>query len=157
MFGVKLFEDSWDEEDFRKWSLSYLVPLFFVSQRFWTNLHLLLDRHYSRSPRRRRSLGVKKILENGLLSYFFYTFRYYKYMNNNRERWYCRFIASPPRCLVNPGIECNEDNLDTYTYHYLIWVYFLFSFCGIIIYSWVRLFLVARQSDENMRHCTSSA
>merc|ERR1712160_205382 len=54
------------------------------------------------------------------------------------------------------GMECNEDNLGIYTYYDLIGVCFLFLSTSIIIYACVRLFLVARQSDESVLAYRSS-
>jgi len=82
--------------------------------------------------------------------------RYYKYMNYGAD-WMCSFVPSPPYCNVTPGMECNEDNLGIYTYYDLIGVCILLLSTSIIIYACVRLFLVARQSDENVRAYRSSA
>merc|ERR1711957_629962 len=71
--------------------------------------------------------------------------------------WYCSFTSSPPRCLFTPGMQCNEDNLDIYDYFFLIGLCLYFLVCSIIIYACVRLFLVARQSDESVREYRSSA
>merc|ERR1740139_1878570 len=75
--------------------------------------------------------------------------RYYKYMNYTGG-WQCGFTPSPPYCDVIPGMECNEDNLGIYTYYQLLGVCFLILSTSIIIYVCVRLFLVARQSDESV-------
>merc|ERR1740139_1888676 len=76
--------------------------------------------------------------------------RYYKYMNYGAD-WMCSFVPSPPYCNVTPGMECNEDNLGIYTYYDLIGVCILLLSTSIIIYACVRLFWVARQSDESVR------
>merc|ERR1740139_1960046 len=76
--------------------------------------------------------------------------RYYKYMNYEGN-WACNFVASPPGCNLIPGMECIEDNLDIYTYNQLINGCILLLFSSIIMYACVRLFLVARQSDESVR------
>jgi len=81
--------------------------------------------------------------------------RYYKYMNYTGV-WSCAFAPSPPRCNVTTGIECNEDNLGIYTYAGLIGVCILLLSTSIIIYACVRLFLIARRSDENMLAYRSS-
>merc|ERR1740139_1862878 len=78
-------------------------------------------------------------------------FRYYTYMNYNGTGWQCVFNPSPPGCSSTPGVECNEDNMKIYDYYYLTAACVLFLTCGIIIYACVRLFLVARQSDESVR------
>jgi len=83
--------------------------------------------------------------------------RYYKYMNHGGYGWTCVFTPSPPRCNRIPGMTCNEDNLGIYTYYDLVGVCFLFLSTSIIIYACVRLFLVARQSDERMIPYRSSA
>merc|ERR1719469_475042 len=75
--------------------------------------------------------------------------RYYKYMNYGGV-WLCSFTPSPPRCSRIPGVECNEDNLGIYDYDDLIRVCILLLSTSIIIYACVRLFLVARQSDESV-------
>merc|ERR1740139_2124666 len=77
--------------------------------------------------------------------------RYYKYMNYGGGGWSCAFTPSPPHCSRIPGVECNEDNLDIYTYADLITVCFLLLSTSIILYACVRLFWVARQSDESVR------
>merc|ERR1719272_2362032 len=82
--------------------------------------------------------------------------RYYKYMNYTGV-WSCAFAPSPPRCNVTPGMECNEDNLGIYTYYQMIRLCFLLLSTSIIIYTCVRLFLVARRSDESMRAYRSSS
>merc|ERR1740139_1473286 len=82
--------------------------------------------------------------------------RYYTYMNYTAG-WACNFVPSPPFCAVTPGMECNEENLGVYRgYHSLLGVCILFLSCSIIIYACVRLFLVARQSDERMLAYRSS-
>merc|ERR1719469_1568995 len=81
--------------------------------------------------------------------------RYYKYMNYGGS-WNCRFVPSPPRCNLTPGMECNEENLDIFDYSGLIVVCILFLSCSIIIYACVRVFLVSRQSDERMLAYSSS-
>merc|ERR1711957_931827 len=81
--------------------------------------------------------------------------RYYKYMNY--EAWGCNLTPSPLGCRVTPGMECNEDNLGIYTYYDLLGVCFLLLSTNIIIYTCVRLFLVARRSDESMRAYRSSS
>merc|ERR1740124_185316 len=82
--------------------------------------------------------------------------RYYKYINYGGG-WSCGFVPSPPLCNVTPGMECNEDNLGIYTYYDLIGVCILLLSTSIIIYACVRLFWVARQSDESVRAYRSSA
>merc|ERR1712160_197526 len=81
--------------------------------------------------------------------------RYYKYMNYTGV-WSCAFAPSPPRCNVTTGIECNEDNLGIYTYYDLLGICILLLSTSIIIYACVRLFLIARRSDENMLAYRSS-
>jgi len=81
--------------------------------------------------------------------------RYYKYVNNEAG-WNCGFTASPLLCAVTPGMECNEDNLGIYTYYQLTQLCILLLSTSIIIYACVRLFLVARQSDESMLAYRSS-
>jgi len=81
--------------------------------------------------------------------------RYYKYMNYAGS-WICNFVPSPPRCNVTPGMECNEDNLGIYTYYQMIRTCVLLLSTSIIIYACVRLFLVARRSDESMLAYRSS-
>jgi len=86
---------------------------------------------------------------------FIPSLRYYKYMNYGGG-WNCNFSPSPPGCNLTPGMECNEENLGIYDYQALIGVCFLILSCSIIIYACVRLFLVARQSDERMLAYRSS-
>merc|ERR1711957_435440 len=81
--------------------------------------------------------------------------RYYKYMNYGGG-WLCGFGPSPPRCDVTPGMECNEDNLGIYTHFDLLGGCLSLLSTSIIIYACVRLFLVARQSDESVRAYRSS-
>merc|ERR1740139_1063970 len=81
--------------------------------------------------------------------------RYYKYMNYAGS-WICNFVPSPPRCNVTPGMECNEDNPGIYTYYQMIRTCVLLLSTSIIIYACVRLFLVARRSDESMLAYRSS-
>merc|ERR1719469_1521722 len=81
--------------------------------------------------------------------------RYYKYMNYAGS-WKCFFTPSPPRCAVTPGMECNEDNLGIYTYFDLLGGCLSLLSTSIIIYACVRLFLIARQSDESMLAYRSS-
>merc|ERR1740139_401386 len=76
--------------------------------------------------------------------------RYYKYMNYQGFGWTCTFTYSPPGCARTPDMECNEDNLGIYTYYQLIGICILILSTSIIIYACVRLFLVARQSDESV-------
>merc|ERR1740139_792398 len=76
--------------------------------------------------------------------------RYYKYMNYDGSSWLCNFVPSPPRCNLTPGMECNEDNMGIYRYYELLGIFFLFLSFSTIIYSCVRLFLVARQCDESV-------
>merc|ERR1740124_1395691 len=82
--------------------------------------------------------------------------RYYKYVNYGGGGWSCAFTPSPPHCDVIPGMECNEDNLDIYMYYDLITVCILLLSTSIILYACVRLFWVARQSDESVREYRSS-
>jgi len=83
--------------------------------------------------------------------------RYYKYVNYDGD-WNCWFTPSPPLCAATPDMECNEDNLDIYKYFQLINGCILpFSTSIIIIYACVRLFLVARQSDESVSAYRSRA
>jgi len=82
--------------------------------------------------------------------------RYYKYMNDEGG-WFCSFTPSPPGCDRIPDMECNEDNLDIYTYYRLYGVCLLLLSTSIIIYACVRLFLVARRSDESVSAYRSSA
>merc|ERR1740139_1254430 len=82
--------------------------------------------------------------------------RYYKYMNYGGGGWSCAFPPSPPRCSRIPGVECNEDNLDIYMYYELLGVCILLLSTSIIIYACVRLFLIARRSDESVRAYRSS-
>jgi len=82
--------------------------------------------------------------------------RYYKYMNHTGGSWTCDFTPSPPYCDTTPGMECNEDNLGIYMYYQLIGVCILLLSTSIIIYACVRLFLVARQSDESVSAYRSS-
>merc|ERR1711957_1082225 len=81
--------------------------------------------------------------------------RYYKYVNYEAG-WNCGFTSSPPLCAVTPGMECNEDNLGIYTYYILLGGCFLLLSTSIIIYACVRLFLIARRSDESVRAYRSS-
>jgi len=81
--------------------------------------------------------------------------RYYKYMNYPGG-WMCYFTPSPPYCAVTPGMKCNEDNLGIYTYYDLIGVCMSLLSTSIILYACVRLFWVARQSDESLRTYRSS-
>merc|ERR1711957_459554 len=53
-------------------------------------------------------------------------------------------------------MECNEDNLGIYTYYGLIAGCLLLLSTSIIIYACVRLFLIARRSDESVRAYRSS-
>jgi len=75
--------------------------------------------------------------------------RYYKYMNYG-SGWFCYFTPSPSLCAVTPGMECNEDNLGIFTYYQVIRLCVIFVFSSIIIYACVRLFLVARRSEESV-------
>merc|ERR1740139_2026637 len=76
--------------------------------------------------------------------------RYYKYMNYPAG-WMCYFAPSPPYCAVTPGMTCNEDNLGIYNYYDLIGLCMTLLSTSIILYACVRLFWVARQSDESVR------
>merc|ERR1740139_1631532 len=80
--------------------------------------------------------------------------RYYKYMNYGS--WTCYFTPSPPYCDVTPGMECNEDNLGIYTYYDWLNLCMSLLSTSIILYACVRLFWVARQSDESLRTYRSS-
>merc|ERR1740139_1554839 len=82
--------------------------------------------------------------------------RYYKYMNYPGGSM-CYFTPSPPYCAVTPGMKCNEDNLGIYNYYDLIGLCMSLLSTSIILYACVRLFLVARQSDERMIPYRSSA
>ena len=83
--------------------------------------------------------------------------QYNKYMHySGVGGWTCVFTPSPPGCSVTFGMERNEENLDIYMYFSLIGGCFFFLSCSIIIYVCLRLFLVARQSDESVRAYRSS-
>merc|ERR1740124_5256 len=82
--------------------------------------------------------------------------RYYKYMNYQGGGWACYFTPSPTGCDLIPGMECNEDNLGIYMYYQLLAGCFLLLSTSVIIYACVRLFLVARRSDESMLAYRSS-
>merc|ERR1740139_63721 len=143
--------------DIQGWSLTLFSSYALVYNATLSIIFLLIVR-YSWSEEDFRKWSYFILCSPPLLATLIYIpmFRYYTYMNYNGSGFACNFTPSPPGCNLTPEMECNEENLGIYDYQALIAVFILFLTSSIIIYACVRLFLVARQSDERMLAYRSS-